>query len=255
MAAAEPAEVAAAGSTLSFAGAGKRYDDGTQALCAVDVDVAPGQFVTVVGPSGCGKSTLLRLAAGLTEATEGSVHRAAASVGYVFQDPTLLPWRSVRSNVELFGELRGLSRQERRRRADEAISLVGLADFAHARPRTLSGGMRMRVSLARALTLRPDLLLLDEPFGALDEITRERLNDELLRLFAVRRFAALFVTHSVSEAVFLATRIIVLSDRPGRVLGVFDVPFPYPRPPGLRFSGEFTHLAAQVSACLKGAAA
>ncbi|MFI7707768.1 ABC transporter ATP-binding protein [Nonomuraea sp. NPDC049480] len=245
-----PAEQA--GFTVSFAGAGKRYVDGTQALCAVDLDVAPGQFVTVVGPSGCGKSTLLRLAAGLTEATQGSVHRGTASVGYVFQDPTLLPWRTVRSNVELFGELRGLSKQERRRRADEAIGLVGLADFAHARPRTLSGGMRMRVSLARALTLEPDLLLLDEPFGTLDEITRERLNDELLRLFAVRRFAALFVTHSVTEAVFLATRIIVLSDRPGRILGAFDVPFPYPRPPELRFDAEFTRVAGQVSACLRG---
>lgn len=238
--------------TLSFAGAGKRYDDGTQALCAVDLDVAPGQFVTVVGPSGCGKSTLLRLAAGLTEATEGSVHRETTSVGYVFQDPTLLPWRTVRANVELFGELGRLSRQERRRRADEAIDLVGLTDFRDARPRTLSGGMRMRVSLARALTLRPDLLLLDEPFGTLDEITRERLNDELLRLFALRRFTALFVTHSVTEAVFLATRIIVLSDRPGRILGAFDVPFSYPRPPELRFSAEFTRLAAQVSACLRG---
>ncbi|MGI5292651.1 ABC transporter ATP-binding protein [Nonomuraea polychroma] len=252
MAPADAAKVDAADFTLSFAGAGKRYGDGTQALSAVDLDVAPGQFVTVVGPSGCGKSTLLLLAAGLTEATEGSVRRGAASVGYVFQDPTLLPWRTVRSNVELFGELRGLSKQERRRRADEAISLVGLAEFTHARPRTLSGGMRMRVSLARALTLQPGLLLLDEPFGAVDEITRERLNDELLRLFAIRRFAALFVTHSVSEAVFLATRVVVLSDRPGSILGVFDVPFSYPRPPELRFSTDFTRIAAQVSACLKG---
>jgi NitT/TauT family transport system ATP-binding protein len=242
----------AVGFTVSFAGAGKTFPDGTQALGGVDLTVGPGEFVTVVGPSGCGKSTMLRLAAGLTEATEGAVRRGAASVGYVFQDPTLLPWRTVRSNVELLAELRGLPRQVRRCRADEAIDLVGLTDFAHRRPRTLSGGMRMRVSLARALTVQPDLLLLDEPYGTLDEITRERLQSELLRLFALRRFAALFVTHSVSEAVFLATRVLVMSERPGRIAGAFDVPFPYPRPPELRFSADFTRVAARISACLRG---
>lgn len=245
----------AATSALSFSAAGKRYEDGTRALDKVDLTVAPGQFVAVVGPSGCGKSTLLRLAAGLTEATEGSVRRETASVGYVFQDHALLPWRTVRANVELFGELRGLSRAERRRRADEAIDLVGLADFAHHRPRTLSGGMRMRASLARALAVQPDLLLLDEPFGTLDEITRERLQSELLRLFGLRRFAAVFVTHSVGEAVFLATKIIVLSERPGRIVGTCDVPFPYPRPPELRFDPDFARIAAQVSAWLRGATA
>ncbi|MEV4079128.1 ABC transporter ATP-binding protein [Nonomuraea fuscirosea] len=242
---------------VTFSGVGKRFDDGTQALQNIDLTVAPGQFVTVVGPSGCGKSTLLRLAAGLGHATEGVVQRGPAaggqvSVGYVFQDPTLLPWRTVRSNVELFAELQKLPRLERRRHAEEALALVGMTDTAGRRPYTLSGGMQMRVSLARALASRPDLLLLDEPFGALDEITRERLNDELLRLFALRGFAALFVTHSVSEAVFLATRVVVLSDRPGRIVATFEVPFVYPRPPELRFAAQFSHIAAQVSACLRG---
>jgi NitT/TauT family transport system ATP-binding protein len=237
-----------------MAGVGKRYDDGTRALSAVDLSVEPGQFVAVVGPSGCGKTSLLRIAAGLATPTEGSVRLGSTSVGYVFQDPTLLPWRTVRANVELFGELRALPKEERRRRAAEAIELVGLEEFARRRPRTLSGGMRMRVSLARSLTLRPELLLLDEPFGTLDEITRERLNDELLRLFGLRRFAALFVTHSVSEAVFLATRVIVLSARPGRIVGEYDIPFGYPRGPELRFSADFAAIASQVSACLREAA-
>jgi NitT/TauT family transport system ATP-binding protein len=239
--------------TLSFSATGMRYDDGTEALSGIDLNIAPGEFVSVVGPSGCGKSTMLRLAAGLMRATQGGVSLGTESVGYVFQDPTLLPWRSVRSNVELFGELRRTPRDERRRRADEAIELVGLTEFAGRRPRTLSGGMRMRVSLARSLTLEPELLLLDEPFGTLDEITRERLNDELLRLFGMRRFAALFVTHSVTEAAFLATRVIVLSARPGRILGEFDVPFDYPRSAELRFDPAFTRIASQVSVCLREA--
>ncbi|MBO3744762.1 ABC transporter ATP-binding protein [Streptosporangiaceae bacterium NEAU-GS5] len=240
------------GAALSFSGVGKRYGDGTEALSGIDLTVAPGEFISVIGPSGCGKSTLLRLAAGLTTATQGLVERDARSVGYVFQDPTLLPWRSVQANVELFGELNGLPKAERRRRADEAIALVGLTEFTRRRPHTLSGGMRMRVSLARSLTLEPELLLLDEPFGSLDEITRERLNDELLRMFGARRFAALFVTHSVAEAVFLATRVIVLSPRPGRILAEFHVPFGYPRPGEARFSQEFARIASQVSACLRG---
>jgi NitT/TauT family transport system ATP-binding protein len=173
-------------------------------------------------------------------------------IGYVFQDPTLLPWRTVQANVELFAELRGLSKDERRRRANDAIKLVGLSDFARHRPRALSGGMRMRVSLARSLTLQPELFLFDEPFGALDEITRERLNDELLQLYLTQRFAALFVTHSVTEAVFLSTRVVVLSGRPGRTLGNFAVPFEYPRSPRLRFSPKFSQIAGEVSARLRG---
>jgi NitT/TauT family transport system ATP-binding protein len=240
---------------LTFSRVGKRFADGTEALAEINLNVAPGQFVSVVGPSGCGKSTMLRIAAGLTEATEGSVAVPTDHIGYVFQDATLLPWRSVQANVELFGELRRLPKAELRRRADAAIELVGLDGFARHRPRTLSGGMRMRVSLARSLTLQPKLFLLDEPFGTLDEITRERLNDELLGLFMSQRFAALFVTHSVTEAVYLSTRVIVLSPRPGRILGEFEVPFDYPRAPELRFDQEFSGIAARVSACLRGGSA
>ena len=244
--------VATAQPVLSLSRIGKRFPDGTEALAAVDLSVAPGDFVSVVGPSGCGKSTLLRIAAGLEQPTGGSVRVPTDHIAYVFQDPTLLPWRSVQGNVELLSELRGLPKEERQRRAENAIRLVGLSEFAGHRPRALSGGMRMRVSLARSLTLQPELFLLDEPFGTLDEITRERLNDELLQLFRTQRFAALFVTHSVTEAVYLSTQVIVLSARPGRVLGHFEVPFVYPRGPKLRFDPEFTKVAARVSACLRG---
>jgi NitT/TauT family transport system ATP-binding protein len=246
--------VRAAQPLLTLGQVGKRFPDGTEALDGIGLRVAPGEFVSVVGPSGCGKSTLLRIAAGLEYPTSGSVQVPTDQIAYVFQDPTLLPWRSVQANVELLGELRGLPKDERRRRADDAIRLVGLSEFAGHRPRALSGGMRMRVSLARSLTLQPELFLLDEPFGTLDEITRERLNDELLQLFLTQQFAALFVTHSVTEAVYLSTQVIVLSARPGRVLDRFEVPFHYPRPPELRFDSAFTKVAARVSACLRGAA-
>jgi NitT/TauT family transport system ATP-binding protein len=237
---------------LTFDHVTKRFADGTVALAGVDLSVASGEFVSVVGPSGCGKSTLLRIASGLTAASEGAVLVDTDKIGFVFQDPTLLPWRTVQANVELLAELSHLPKAERRRRADEAIKLVGLSDFADHRPRALSGGMRMRVSLARSLTLQPELFLFDEPFGALDEITRERLNDELLQLYLTQRFTALFVTHSVTEAVFVSERVVVLSGRPGRVLGDFPVPFEYPRVPGLRFEEEFARVAGEVSACLRG---
>jgi NitT/TauT family transport system ATP-binding protein len=243
---------AATSPTLAFAGVTKRFPDSTVALAGVDLQVAAGEFVSVVGPSGCGKSTLLRIASGLSQATGGRVTVQTGTIGYVFQDPALLPWRTVQANVELLAELDGLPRAERRRRADNAIQLVGMGDFRSHRPHALSGGMRMRVSLARALTLQPKLFLFDEPFGALDEITRQRLNDELLHLYLTQRFTALFVTHSVTEAVFLSTRVVVLSGRPGRVLGDFPVPFEYPRPPGLRFDQNFAQLAGRISACLRG---
>ena len=236
---------------LTFTGVSKQFPDGTTALDGVDLSVPAGEFVSVIGPSGCGKSTLLRIASDLTKASHGRVDIQTKKIGYVFQDPTLLPWRTVQANVELFAELRGLAKAERRRRADAAIKLVGLSDFARHRPRALSGGMRMRVSLARSLTLQPELFLFDEPFGALDEIARERLNDELLQLYLTQRFTALFVTHSVTEAVYLSTRVLVMSGRPGRVLGDFPVPFDYPRSPGLRFDGRFARLAGQVSAGLR----
>ena len=237
---------------LRFTDVSKRFEDGTIALAGVDLAVVPAEFVSVVGPSGCGKSTLLRIAAGLSDASGGQVRVGTDKIGFVFQDPTLLPWRTVLSNVELFAELRRMSKEERRRRARQALELVGLTEFSRHRPRALSGGMRMRVSLARSLTLEPELFLFDEPFGALDEITRQRLNDELLQLYQTRRFTALFVTHSVMEAVFMSSRVVVMSGRPGQVLRDFPVPFDYPRSPRLRFEERFARLAGQVSAVLRG---
>ncbi len=240
---------------LEMSGVGRTFTDGTAALTELDLRVRRGEFVSVVGPSGCGKSTLLRLASGLDAPTAGTLGVAPGRLGYVFQDPTLLPWRSVRRNVELLAELEGVPRDERRRRVDRVLRLVGLEGFAKARPAALSGGMRMRASLARSLVLEPELFLLDEPFGALDELTRERMNDELLALFTDRALTVVFVTHSVAEAVFLSGRVAVMSPRPGRIVGEVAVPFPYPRPPGLRFEPEFGRLAARVSALLRGAPA
>ncbi|MFI1920264.1 ABC transporter ATP-binding protein [Nocardia sp. NPDC020380] len=242
---------------ICFAGVGKRYDGtGTGevvALADIDLRIGNGEFVAVVGPSGCGKSTLLRVAAGLEQATAGRVVVEADSVGFIFQEATLLPWRKVQRNVELSAELRGIDRPTRRARATSALAAVGLADFATKLPGQLSGGMRMRVSLARALTLEPRLLLLDEPFGVLDEITRLSMQEELLRLYRDNAFTALFITHSVSEAVFLAGRVVVMSARPGRVHEVIDIDLPYPRGRELRFEPAFTALVSRVSRSLKEA--
>ncbi len=247
-----PASVAAAGAqVLAFSDLTKVFPDGTVALTGIDLTVRRGEFVTVVGPSGCGKSTLLRIASGLTTISGGTVDVSAERVGYVFQDATLLPWRSVRANVELVAELAGVSKQERAAKARAAIDLVGLTGFENSLPRTLSGGMKMRTSLARSLTLDPDLFLFDEPFGALDEITRERLNDELIKLFADRRFGALFITHSVSEAVYLSTRVLVMSGRPGKIVDTFDIPFDMPRDPEIRFTAEFAARCGEVSHALR----
>jgi NitT/TauT family transport system ATP-binding protein len=235
-----------------FHGVGKVFPDGTEALRDVDLGVTAGEFLTVVGPSGCGKSTLLRLASGLDHATAGRIETSTDNMGYVFQDATLLPWRSVQENVELFAELREIPRDQRRELARQAIELVGLSGFENHLPNALSGGMRMRVSLARSLTLKPPIFLFDEPFGALDEITRELLNDELQRLFISESFAGLFITHSVGEAVYLSTRVAVMSARPGRIIGEFEVPFGYPRDPSLRFTPEFAALSGQVSETLRG---
>ncbi|MET3804345.1 NitT/TauT family transport system ATP-binding protein [Nakamurella sp. UYEF19] len=236
---------------LRFSDITKTFPDGTVALTGVDLTVSAGEFVTVVGPSGCGKSTLLRIASGLTDISSGTSDVLAERIGYVFQDATLLPWRTVRSNVELLSELAGVKKSTRAADAQAAIDLVGLGGFENNLPRTLSGGMRMRTSLARSLTLNPDLFLFDEPFGALDEITRERLNDELLRLFDIQRFGALFITHSVSEAVYLSTRVVVMSGRPGRIVDTFDVPFDMPRDPDIRFTPEFAALSGEVSHALR----
>jgi NitT/TauT family transport system ATP-binding protein len=238
-------------SLLDFSNVAMQFPNGTIALSGVDLTVNRGEFVTVVGPSGCGKSTLLRIASGLEKASEGVAAVKTDRIGYVFQDATLLPWRTVADNVELLAELNGQPAKERKIKAQEAIELVGLAGFEKNLPKQLSGGMKMRTSLARSLTLEPELFLFDEPFGALDEITRERLNDELLRLFVEKQFAGLFITHSVSEAVYLSTKVIVMSGRPGHIVDTFDVPFPMPRSPEIRFEAEFGKLVGEVSHALR----
>ncbi len=238
---------------LAFDHISMTFPDGTRALDDVSLAVRPGEFVTVVGPSGCGKSTLLRIAAGLTAATSGSVTVDREAIGYVFQDATLLPWRTVQANVELLAELHGMPKADREARAAAAIAQVGLVGHEKKFPKQLSGGMRMRASLARSLVLDPNVFLFDEPFGALDEITRERLNDQLGELFVQNRFASLFITHSIGESVFLSTRVLVMSARPGRFVADVDVPFPYPRPPELRFDPRFVELTGRISAALRGA--
>jgi len=236
---------------LDFRNVAMQFPNGTVALSGVDLTVKRGEFVTVVGPSGCGKSTLLRIASGLEKASEGTADLATKRIGYVFQDATLLPWRTVQANVELLAELNGQPKKKRAEKARAAIDLVGLAGFEQNLPKELSGGMKMRTSLARSFTLDPELFLFDEPFGALDEITRERLGDELLRIFVEQQFAALFITHSVAEAVYLSTRVVVMSGRPGRIVDTFEVPFENPRDPDLRFTPEFAALCGQVSHALR----
>lgn len=242
-----------ASSLLRFAKVGLTYRDGTHALGDIDLEVRSGELVSIVGPSGCGKSTLLRIASGLLSPSAGTVRAEQEHLGYVFQDATLLPWRTVEANVGLLCELRGVPKAQRAALVRDAIALVGLRGFEHHHPRRLSGGMKMRASLARALTVDPRLFLFDEPFGALDEITRLRLNEELLTLFEARRFAGVFVTHSVSEAVYLSTKVVVMSDRPGKVVAEIPVPFAYPRPPELRYDPAFGQLAALVSSALRAA--
>ena len=236
---------------IAFRRASKIFPDGTEAVDEVSFTLRQGEFLSVVGPSGCGKSTLLRMASGLGPETGGEVDRKVENIGYVFQDATLLPWRTVQKNVELLAELEGATAEKRRRLAGDAIRLVGLSGFENHYPKALSGGMRMRTSVARALTMKPPLFLLDEPFGALDEITRGTLNEELMRLFVSEQFAAIFITHSISEAVYLSSRVLVMSSRPGRITSEFQVPFDYPRSPELRFDAEFGRLAGDVSRALR----
>jgi NitT/TauT family transport system ATP-binding protein len=248
-----PFVIGTAEPALRFNNVSMTYPDGTFALDMTNFAVYPGEFVTVVGPSGCGKSTLQRIASGLAKPTTGIVSVDRDSLGYVFQDATLLQWRTVRKNIELLAELNHVPKAKRRAKAQETIDLVGLNGFESKYPKQLSGGMKMRASLARSLVLDPKLFLFDEPFGALDEITRERLNDELLALFQRSGFAAMFITHSIYEAVFLSTRVMVMSARPGRIVADFNIPFPYPRSPDLRFEPEFATLAGEVSHALRGA--
>ena len=238
---------------LRFKNLSMVFPDGTHAVDNVSFDVRPGEFVTVVGPSGCGKSTLLRIASSLQQHTGGTCEVDRSSIGYVFQDATLLPWRTVQRNIELNAELQGMDKTTRLAKTKAAIELVNLVGHEAKYPKQLSGGMKMRCSLARSLVLQPKVFLFDEPFGALDEITRERLNDELLRLFQHEKFAGLFITHSIQEAVFLSTRVIVMSARPGRIIGDYQVPFDFPRQHDLRYEPAFAELCGRISNDLKDA--
>jgi len=236
----------------------KRYGDGPLVLDGLRLDARTGDFISLIGPSGCGKSTLLRLIAGLSPVTGGHLHvdgrtpdQAAAELAFIFQEPTLLPWLTIARNVEVPLKLRGVTAAECRAARDRVLDLVRLGDRSGAYPRQLSGGQKMRVSIARALSLAPKILLLDEPFGALDEMTREHLNEELLAIRQSQAWTAFFVTHSVAEAVFLSNRIVVMSANPGRIHTEIAVPFAYPRTEATRLSREYHDLVAQVSALLR----
>ncbi len=245
---------------LSLEGVGKTFETGTRALDGIDLAVAEGEFVSILGPSGCGKSTLLRLVAGLAPPSEGRIAwpagpPARGGLGFVFQDPTLMPWATVFDNVHLPLRLSGTRRAAARGPVLDALARVGLAGQGRLYPRQLSGGMRMRVSIARALVTRPRLLLLDEPFAALDEITRFRLNDDLMALWRELGWTVLFVTHSVFESVFLSTRIVVMAAGPGRIAADMAVPLPQPRAPELRTSAAFAEACRTVSDTLARAMA
>ncbi len=237
----------------------KQFDNGLHALSEVSLSVAPGEFVALLGPSGCGKSTVLRLAAGLDVASSGTVQAPALLPGrasetaYVFQEPTLLPWASVFDNVWLPLRLQGRSRADAAATVRQVLARVGLTDFEQAHPAALSGGMKMRASIARALVTQPQVLLMDEPFAALDDITRQKLNADLLQWWHGRAMAALFVTHSVAEAVFLSQRVLVMAVRPGRVVAEVAIAQPYPRNADFRHSSTFAEACRAVGAALSDA--
>ena len=243
---------------VQITGLGKRFGDTDPVLQDVSFHVAPGEFVSILGPSGCGKSTLLRLIAGLSPISSGSIlidgmtpANARETVSFIFQDPTLLPWRTVRGNVALGPELEGMARERRNERVSSMLALVGLQHVADSYPRQLSGGMKMRVSIARALVSNPHLLLLDEPFAALDEITRDRMNEELLRLKEEHGWTVIFVTHSVAEAVFLSERVLVLAPHPGRLAHDVSIDLSWPRTAQTRTTEAFDRTVADLSRTLR----
>ena len=246
------------GLAVSLRGVTKVYDSGVMALGPFDLDVSKGEFVSLLGPSGCGKSTALRLIAGLSAPTSGTVGiskpagqaRPGHSIGFVFQEPTLMPWTSVRENVRLPLKLAQAPATEASARIAEALMQVGLTEFADAYPRELSGGMKMRVSLAPALVTDPDILLMDEPFAALDEITRFRLNNDLLSLWRNLRKTVIFVTHSVFESVYLSQRVIVMTSRPGRISAEFRIDTTEPRGEDFRTSADYAGYCRTVSNAL-----
>ncbi len=253
-----PSQVATAHATpaVEILSAEKTYPNGTQALLPVDLTIAEGEFITLLGPSGCGKSTLLKMVAGMLEPSDGrllvwrkpvqQVDESGRKMAFVFQAPTLMPWASVQTNVRLPLDLAGVPRKEADARVTEALALVGLSKFADALPRALSGGMQMRVSIARGLVTQPDLLLMDEPFGALDEITRHKLDADLLDLWRKKKLTVIFVTHSIHEAVFLSSRVIMMAARPGRVVEQFQIDEPYPRSADFMVSPQFSRYAKQL---------
>jgi NitT/TauT family transport system ATP-binding protein len=242
-------------SLVSLRGVAKRYDTGTLAVQGIDLDIAAGDFLALLGPSGCGKSTLLRMIARLSAATGGSIdwpggRPQARDIGFVFQEPTLMPWATVAGNVRLPLMLLGRDKESAAPRVQQTLERVGLGAFARAYPRELSGGMMMRVSIARALVTDPKLLLMDEPFAALDEITRFKLNNDLLALWRELRKTVVFVTHSVFESVYLSQRIVVMTPRPGRVFQEIVIDAPYPRDESFRTSAEYAALCRMVSQAL-----
>jgi NitT/TauT family transport system ATP-binding protein len=241
----------------------KVYPNGTRALASLDLIVRQGEFVTLLGPSGCGKSTLLRMVAGLLPPSEGrillwrkpvsDIELSGHRLGFVFQEATLMPWASVLRNVRLPLDLAGVPRARSEPRVQAALALVGLGGFADSLPRELSGGMQMRVSIARSLVTEPTLLLMDEPFGALDEITRNRLDSDLLHLWQARGLTVIFVTHSIFEAVYLSNRVVVMAARPGRIVQDLRINEPYPRDPDFRVSQRFALHAKTLQDCLLSA--
>jgi NitT/TauT family transport system ATP-binding protein len=242
---------------VALSGIAKTFPNGTQALDGLNLTVRDGELLTLLGPSGCGKSTVLRLIARLERPSSGEVQGSVwrpGDIGFVFQEPTLMPWADVSANVELPLRLQNLPRAEARKRCDDVLALVGLTQFAKAFPRELSGGMRMRVSIARALASRPKLLLMDEPFAAIDEIGRFQLNDDLLRLKQELGTTIVFVTHSVYEAVYLATRIVVMAPRPGRIVAEMSIDQGFHQSPEPRASGAYLEDCARASKALARAA-
>lgn len=244
---------------IALDGVGKRFRDGAVALDRIFLSVERGEFVTFLGPSGCGKSTLLKLVSGLSPASEGTVQvngitpgSAREMMSFIFQDATLLPWRTVEQNVGLELELEHAARPARADRVAKMLELVGLGHVAKSYPRQLSGGMKMRASIARALVTRPRILLMDEPFAALDEMSRDRLNEELLRLYSEQKWTVLFVTHSVAEAVFLSSRIVILAAHPGRIAHEMEVDLPWPRTGKTRETMAYEEKVAQASRLLRG---